>query len=74
MSWPVIRQTANEAAEDGCFGLAAQLSFYFLLALFPALLFFVAVILAINLVYHFAPNRKARGRWRHHRHTGAFGT
>jgi membrane protein len=44
MSWPVIRQTANEVAEDGCFGLAAQLSFYFLLALFPALLFFVALI------------------------------
>src|SRR6188508_3050803 len=43
--WPVvIRQTANSVAEDRCFGLAAQLSFYFLLALFPALLVFVALI------------------------------
>ena len=38
-SWlVVVRQTAREVAADGCFGLAAQLSFYFLLALFPALL------------------------------------
>ncbi len=45
MSWrTVIRRTAAEVAEDGCFGLAAQLAFYFLLALFPALLFFVALI------------------------------
>ena len=40
----VIRQTANEVAADRCFGLAAQLAFYFLLALFPALLFVVALI------------------------------
>ena len=44
-SWlVVVRQTAREVAADGCFGLAAQLSFYFLLALFPALLFLVALI------------------------------
>jgi membrane protein len=30
--------------EDGCPGLAAQLAFYFLLAVFPALLFFVALL------------------------------
>jgi membrane protein len=30
--------------DDNCLGLAAQLSFYFLLALFPALLFLVALL------------------------------
>lgn len=40
----VIRQTVHEIGDDRCFGLAAQLSFYFLLALFPALLFLVALI------------------------------
>ena len=44
-SWlVVVRQTAREVAADGCFGLAAQLSFYFLLALFPALLVLVALL------------------------------
>jgi membrane protein len=42
--WAVIQKTAVEVREDGCFGLAAQLGFYFLLALFPALLFLVALI------------------------------
>ena len=40
----VIKRTAAEISEDNCLGLAAQLSFYFLLALFPALLFLVALI------------------------------
>lgn len=40
----VIRRTLREIDEDHCFGLAAQLAFYFLLALFPALLFLVALI------------------------------
>ena len=40
----IIRQTAHEIADDNCLGLAAQLAFYFLLALFPALLFLVALI------------------------------
>jgi membrane protein len=40
----VIKRTVSEIAEDNCLGLAAQLSFYFLLALFPALLFLVALI------------------------------
>ena len=45
ISWrAVIRRTAAEVADDRCFGLAAQLAFYFLLALFPALLFLVALI------------------------------
>lgn len=52
ISWlVVIRQTANEVAADRCFGLAAQLSFYFLLALFPALLFFVALIGYVPVEY-----------------------
>lgn len=40
----VISRTLREIDEDHCFGLAAQLAFYFLLALFPALLFLVALI------------------------------
>lgn len=43
--WPeVVRRTVHEISEDNCLGLAAQLAFYFLLALFPALLFMVALI------------------------------
>jgi membrane protein len=38
------KKTVHEIDEDNCFGLAAQLAFYFLLALFPALLFLVALI------------------------------
>jgi len=34
----------QEVREDNCLGLAAQLAFYFLLALFPALLFGVALL------------------------------
>jgi membrane protein len=40
----VVRRTLHEISEDNCLGLAAQLAFYFLLALFPALLFLVALI------------------------------
>jgi membrane protein len=40
----VLKRTGQEISNDGCFGLAAQLAFYFLLALFPALLFLVALI------------------------------
>ena len=40
----VARRTLREISEDNCLGLAAQLAFYFLLALFPALLFLVALI------------------------------
>jgi membrane protein len=39
-----VRRTIDEIADDNCLGLAAQLAFYFLLALFPALLFLVALI------------------------------
>jgi membrane protein len=40
----VLKRTVNEIGEDNCLGLAAQLAFYFLMALFPALLFLVALI------------------------------
>src|SRR5207237_7791450 len=39
----IIRRTASEVMADNCLGLAAQLAYYFFLALFPALLFFVAL-------------------------------
>ena len=39
----LIRRTASEVMADNCFGLAAQLAYYFFLALFPALLFGVAL-------------------------------
>ena len=40
----VITKTVKEIADDNCLGLAAQLSFYLLLGLFPALLFLVALV------------------------------
>jgi membrane protein len=40
----IARRTASEIGDDNCLGLAAQLAFYFLLALFPALLFLVALV------------------------------
>jgi membrane protein len=40
----VAKRTIKEISDDNCLGLAAQLSFYFLLAVFPALLFFVALL------------------------------
>lgn len=40
----VVQRTIHEISDDNCLGLAAQLAFYFLLALFPALLFLVALI------------------------------
>jgi membrane protein len=38
------KRTINETLSDGCPGLAAQLAFYFLLAVFPALIFVVALL------------------------------
>jgi membrane protein len=43
----LARRVVHEIIDDNCFGLAAQLAFYFLLALFPALIFLVAVIGAL---------------------------
>jgi membrane protein len=40
----LVRRTAAEIVDDNCAGLAAQLAFYFLLSVFPALLFLVALI------------------------------
>ncbi len=45
ISWrDLIKRTYQEVLADNCMGLAAQLAYYFFLALFPALLFFVALI------------------------------
>jgi len=40
----LAKRTAGEVVADNCFGLAAQLAYYFVLALFPALLFLVSII------------------------------
>jgi membrane protein len=40
----VLRRTLDEINADNCLGLSAQMAFYFLLALFPALLFLVALL------------------------------
>lgn len=40
----VLRRTFHEMNDDDCWGLAAQLAFYFLLALFPTVLVLVALI------------------------------
>jgi membrane protein len=45
ISWPELaRRTYRELLADNCLGLAAQLAYYFFLALFPALLFLVAIV------------------------------
>src|SRR5687768_6189821 len=44
LTWPqIFRRTFKEAVEDNCLGLAAQLAYYFFFALFPALLFLLAI-------------------------------
>jgi membrane protein len=45
LAWKdIVKSTYREVMADHCLGLAAQLAFYFLLALFPALLFLVALV------------------------------
>src|SRR5438034_5947926 len=45
LAWEELaKRTYREVLADNCLGLAAQLAFYFFLALFPALLFVVAII------------------------------
>ena len=39
----LLRRTIKETSDDDCLGLAAQLAYYFFLALFPAILFVLAV-------------------------------
>jgi membrane protein len=44
LSWgELLKRTAKETSEDDCLGLAAQLAYYFFLALFPAILFTFAI-------------------------------
>ena len=55
LSWTELcRRTIVDTFEDGCPGLAAQLAFYFLLALFPALLFVVSLLayLPVDAAFH----------------------
>ena len=40
----IAKATVTAVVDDHCVGLAAQLAYYFLLALFPALLFLVAMV------------------------------
>ena len=40
----VVRRTYVDVLDDHCLGLAAELAFYFLLGLFPALIFLVALV------------------------------
>ena len=45
ISWKdLVKRTANEVVADNCLALAAELAYYFFLALFPALLFLVAIV------------------------------
>ena len=45
LSWRELsKRTASEALADNCLGLAAQLAYYFFLALFPALMFITAIV------------------------------
>lgn len=45
VSWAELgKRTYREVLADDCLGLAAQLAYYFFLALFPALLFLVAIV------------------------------
>jgi len=44
LSWTeLIKRTLKETNDDDCLGLAAQLAYYFFLALFPAVLFLLAL-------------------------------
>jgi membrane protein len=44
LSWrELVKRTGKETLDDDCLGLAAQLAYYFFLALFPAVLFLLAL-------------------------------
>ena len=45
----LARRTIRESYRDNCFGLAAQLAFYFMLGLFPALLVIVSLVAYLPL-------------------------
>ena len=60
----LLLRTYREVLADDCFGLAAQLAYYFFLALVPALLFLVALISFIELnaeIEHASPYGKDPG-------------
>ncbi len=44
LTWgQILRRTFREALDDDCLGMAAQLAYYFFFALFPTLLFLLAI-------------------------------
>src|SRR5207237_1173938 len=47
----LVKRTATEVLADNCLALAAELAYYFFLALFPALLFLVALISFIPIAH-----------------------
>src|SRR5688572_3781551 len=40
----LVKRTAKEVIDDDCLGMAAQLAYYLVLALFPALIVIVALV------------------------------
>ena len=42
--WQLIRRTFSEVIKDDVMGMAGQLAYFFVLALFPALIFFVSLV------------------------------
>ena len=42
--WQLARRTASEVMKDDVLGMAGQLAYFFVLALFPALIFFVSLV------------------------------
>lgn len=42
--WQLVRRTVAEVINDDVLGMAGQLAFFFILALFPALIFFVSLV------------------------------
>src|SRR6185436_14996978 len=50
----LLKRAIKESIADNCFGLAAQLAYYFFLSLFPALLVLVALagLFPWNLIEH----------------------
>src|SRR5687768_6911444 len=42
--WQLTRRTFSEVINDDVLGMAGQLAYFFVLALFPALIFFVSLV------------------------------
>lgn len=42
--WQLVRRTAAEVIKDDVMGMAGQLAYFFVLSLFPALIFFVSLV------------------------------